>query len=55
MPIEELFSKVKPSTKALKSEHQTGIDQETIILATFSTVTDEDCQQWISHAGIYNS
>ena len=54
MPIEELFSKVKSSMKALESEHQTGIDLETIILAAFSTVTDEDCQQWISNAGIYN-
>ena len=54
MPIEELFSKVKSSMKALESEHQTGIDLETIILAAFSTVTEEDCQQWISHAGIYN-
>ena len=54
MPIEELFSKVKSSMKALEIEHQTGIDLETIILAAFSTVTDEDCQQWISNAGIYN-
>ena len=54
MPIEELFSKVKSSMKALESEHQTGIDLETIILAAFSTVTEEDCRQWISHAGIYN-
>ena len=48
MPIEELFSKVKSSMKALESEHQTGIDLETIILAAFSTAADEDCQQWIS-------
>ena len=54
MPIEELFSKVKSSMKVLESEHQTGIDLETVILAAFSAVTDEDCQQWISHAGIYN-
>ena len=40
--------------KALESEHQTGIDLETIILAAFSTVTDEDCQQCIINAGIYN-
>ena len=53
MPI-ELFSKVKSSMKALESEHQTGIDLETIILAAFSTVTDEDCQQCIINAGIYN-
>ena len=54
MPIEELFSKVKSSMKDLESEHQTGIDLETIILAAFSTVTDEDCQQCIINAGIYN-
>ena len=52
MPIEELLSKVKSSMKALESEHQTGIDLETIMLAAFSTVTDDICQQWISHAGI---
>ena len=54
MPIEELFSKVKSSMKALESEHQTRIDLETVILAAFSTVTDEACLQCISNAGIYN-
>ena len=39
--------------KALESEHQTGIDLETVVLAAVSTVTDiKDCQQWISNAGI---
>ena len=46
-----VFSKVKSSMKALESEHQTGIDLETVVAV--STVTDiKDCQQWISNAGI---
>lgn len=51
MPLEDLL---KSNMIALKCEHQSGIDLETIILAGFLTVTDENCQQRISNAGIYD-
>ena len=52
-PIEEAFSKVKANFKAMKLEAERLENTENLILASFSTVT-QDCQQWIAHAGIYN-
>jgi len=51
-PVEEAFSKVKSELKAMESEAQV-LDLGTLILAAFSTITPEDCQKWIKHAGIY--
>jgi hypothetical protein len=28
-------------------------DPEELVLAAFSSITPQDCQQWIKHAGIY--
>ena len=42
----------KSELKAMESEAQV-LDLETLILAAFSTITPEDCQKWIKHAGIY--
>jgi len=50
-PIEEAFAKVKLS---LKTDIQDINDIETLLLASFTEITPEDCQGWISHAGIYN-
>ena len=50
-PIEEAFAKVKLS---LKTDIQDITDIETLLLASFTEITPEDCQGWISHAGIYN-
>ena len=36
----------------MESEAQV-LDLETLILAAFSFITPEDCQQWIKNAGIY--
>ena len=47
-PIEELFSKVKSSLRANEHIHE---DLETLLLMAFSSVTPEDCQGWIRHAG----
>ena len=46
--IEELFSKVK---KVMKSFTHTDI--ETLLLASFASVTQDDCIGWIHHTGIY--
>ena len=53
--IEEAFSKVKFLIKdhELDVEMQT-MDTQEIILTAFSKITSEDCQQWITHCGIYN-
>ena len=54
-PIEEAFSKLKALIKVyeieLEMEH---LDLEDIVLATFSSITAEDCQCWIAHCEIYN-
>ena len=47
-PIEELFSKVK---KVMKSFTHTDI--ETLLLASFASVTQDDCIGWVHHTGIY--
>ena len=51
-PIEEAFSKVKTELKTIEP----GItDIETAILASFATITAQDCRGWISHSGVYNT
>ena len=49
-PIEEAFSKLK----ALEHLEMAHLDLEDIVLATFSSITAEDCQRWIAQCGIYN-
>ena len=51
-PIEEAFSKVKANLRAMDAD--SFEDPENLVMAAFSTITVEDCQQWIGHAGIYN-
>ena len=53
-PIEQAFSKVKLMMKAMETELQYGDDIDTIILAAFATITQEDCIGWIRDSGIYN-
>ena len=48
-PIEELFAKVKSVLKAY--EHRIHESLETLLLMSFLSVTPEDCQGWIEHAG----
>lgn len=50
-PIEEAFTKVKSN---LKTESEDLPDIESLLLASFTSITSGDCQGWISHAGIYN-
>jgi len=51
-PIEELFSKVKKVMKSLELEMDQN-DIETLLLASFASVTTEDCAGWIHHTGVY--
>ena len=50
-PIEEAFSKVKTYLRVLDSEFDDPEDQ---VFAAFSTITVNNCQQWIRNVGIYN-
>ena len=50
-PIEEAFSKIKYELKHFDLDE---FDTETALMASFNTITDDDCKGWISHAGIYN-
>ena len=54
-PIEETFSKVKHE---LQSPGNLGLPDdvdeiESLVLASFLTVTPQDCKGWISSTGIY--
>lgn len=52
-PIEEAFSKAKSMMKAMEMEMQVLQDTEMIVYAAFSTITESDCQGWITDSGIY--
>ena len=51
-PIEEAFSKVKSELKSLERIMDIS-DIETIMLAAFASISQLDCQGWISHCDIY--
>lgn len=50
-PIEEAFSKVKTELRSIEAQ---CMDIETALLASFTTITEQDCRGWISHSGVYN-
>lgn len=52
-PIEECFSKVKSLMRSMEMEAQVTDDIETVALAAFSAITEEDCKNWIGISGIY--
>ena len=52
-PIEELFSKVKTTLKSIEAENNIT-DIETMILASFASITREDCNAWTSDSVIYD-
>ena len=52
-PIEELFSKVKSILRSAEDTLHVA-DLETLLLHSFASVTDEDCQAWIDHSSIYS-
>ena len=51
-PIEEAFSKVKAQLRTMDIE--SFEDPEDFVMAAFTTITTENCQQWITNAGIFN-
>ena len=53
-PIELLFSKVKTTIKTLEQQMERS-DTETVVLAAFAEITQEDCCNWIKQSGIYNT
>ena len=52
-PIEDTFSKVKSALKSTEVEMTGMTDVEDLLLASFAQVTQEDCEEWVSHSGIY--
>ena len=55
-PIDELFSKLKDKIKYMYYEEELDMQEmglDEIVLAAFSSITEDDCCCWISHAGIY--
>ena len=52
-PIEEAFSKVKSDLESRLNINGTT-DVETLLLASFTSITTQDCYGWIANPGIYN-
>ena len=52
-PIEEAFSKIKSNLKS-QWDRYNMVDVETQLLASFTSISPEDCCGWIAHQGIYN-
>ena len=56
MSIEGLFSKVKKTMRSLESDMEAEhMDIDTLMLAAFASVTQEECIGWIHESGIYNT
>ena len=51
-PIKEAFSKVKTVLKTTEAAMDVN-DVETLLLASFTSITPDDCKGWILHSGIY--
>ena len=52
--IENTFSKVKTVMKSMELEMQALEDIDTIIHAAFSSVSSNDCKEWIKASDIYS-
>lgn len=53
-PIEMTFSKVKSSIKDLEDSMAYN-DIETIMMTAFTSVSPQDCQEWIMHCLKWNN
>ena len=51
-PIEEAFSKLKSTLQAI--EQLLDIDCESLVLCTFTAITQNDCRYWIYTLDIFN-
>ena len=52
-PIESLFSKVKTVLKGIEADFEQTADLETLILTAVSSVTVQDCKNWIDDCRLY--
>ena len=53
-PIESAFSKVKLELQQSELENDDTTDIETLLLQTFTSITPENCKNWVYETGIYN-
>lgn len=55
-PVEELFSKVKTTLKSADANMTHVTDLQTLLLASFTQVWEEDCKGWTEQIllNIYN-
>ena len=44
---------MKTTLKSAEAHMVHVTDLQTLLLASFAEVTEEDCQGWIEHSGIY--
>lgn len=51
MPLEEVFAKIKRYLIEHDTLYKVASTPETLIKISFSTVTQEDCTNYIRHAG----
>ena len=54
MPIEEAFSYIKAYLKLHSDIFQVTRDPIALIQAAFTTITSDQCNGWITHAGYTN-
>lgn len=52
-PIENMFSKLKGEMKAIEYLYDASTDIETLMLTALTSITTQDCQNWIDSCGIY--
>ena len=50
MPMEECFAKLKSLIKDNEALLNAGEDLETLILTGFTSITPQDCINWMRHA-----
>lgn len=53
-PIENMFSKLKGNMKAIEYLFEPSTDIDTIVLTALTSITPEDCVNWIADSGLYN-
>ncbi len=53
-PIESMFSKLKTEMKAIDYQFESSTNIETILLTALSSITRQDCLNWIEDYEIYN-
>lgn len=52
-PIENMFSKLKGEVKAIEYQFEPSTDIDTVLLTALSSITTQDCINWIEACGLY--